>query len=171
MEWENKYHLTPQIVYLALTANAKVGITRKPQIPTRWIDQGAVQTIILAETPNRYLAGVIEVTLKDFIADKTHWQKMLKNEINTSIDLISLKEEMKSFLPSELKHYVVNDSQLLDLNYPVLEYPKKVKSMSFDKLSVVEGTLTGIKGQYLMFDYLNVLNIRKHQGYVVSIEY
>ena len=171
MEWEKKYHLTSQIVYLALTANAKVGITRKPQIPTRWIDQGAVQTIILAETPNRYLAGVIEVTLKDFIADKTHWQKMLKNEINTSIDLISLKEEMKSFLPSELKQYVVNDSQLLDLNYPVIEYPKKVKSMSFDKLSVVEGTLTGIKGQYLMFDYLNVLNIRKHQGYVVSIEY
>ena len=171
MEWEKKYHLTPQIVYLALTANAKVGITRKPQIPTRWIDQGAVQTIILAETPNRYLAGVIEVTLKDFIADKTHWQKMLKNEINTSVDLVALKEEMKSFLPSELKQYVVNDSQLLDLNYPVLEYPKKVKSMSFDKLSVVEGTLTGIKGQYLMFDYLNVLNIRKHQGYVVSIEY
>jgi hypothetical protein len=171
MEWEKKYHLTPQIVYLALTANAKVGITRKPQIPTRWIDQGAVQTIILAETPNRYLAGVIEVTLKEFIADKTHWQKMLKNEINTSVDLIALKQEMKSFLPSELKQYVVNDSQLLDLNYPVLEYPKKVKSMSFDKLSVVEGTLTGIKGQYLMFDYLNVLNIRKHQGYVVSIEY
>ena len=81
MEWEKKYHLTPQIVYLALTANAKVGITRKPQIPTRWIDQGAVQTVILAETPNRYLAGVIEVTLKDFIGDKTHWQKMLKNEI------------------------------------------------------------------------------------------
>lgn len=171
MEWEKKYHLTPQIVYLALTANAKVGITRKPQIPTRWIDQGAVQTIILAETPNRYLAGVIEVTLKEFIADKTHWQKMLKNEINTSIDLIALKEEMKGFLTSELKQFVVNDSQLLDLNYPVLEYPKKVKSMSFDKLSVVEGTLTGIKGQYLMFDYLKVLNIRKHQGYVVSIEY
>ena len=96
---------------------------------------------------------------------------MLKNEINTSVDLVALKEEMKSFLPSELKQYVVNDSQLLDLNYPVLEYPKKVKSMSFDKLSVVEGTLTGIKGQYLMFDYLNVLNIRKHQGYMVSIEY
>ncbi len=171
MEWEKKYHLTPQIVYLALTANAKVGITRKPQIPTRWIDQGAVQTIILAETPNRYLAGVIEVTLKDFIADKTHWQKMLKNDINTSIDLHSLKEEMKGFLPAELKQYVVDDSELLELNYPVLEYPKKVKSMSFDKLEVIEGTLTGIKGQYLMFDYLNVLNVRKHQGYVVSIEY
>ena len=51
--------------------------------------------------------------------------KNVKNEINTSVDLIALKEEMKSFLPSELKQYVVNDSQLLDLNYPVLEYPKK----------------------------------------------
>ena len=114
---------------------------------------------------------MIEVTLKDFIADKTHWQKMLKNDINTEIDLCSLKEEMKQHLPSELQQYVVEDSQLLELNYPVMQYPTKVKSMSFDKLEVIEGLLTGIKGQYLMFDYLNVLNVRKHQGYVVSIEY
>lgn len=170
MEWETKYHLTPQIVYLALTANAKVGITRKPQIPTRWIDQGAVQTIILAEAPNRYLAGMIEVSLKAFISDKTHWQKMLKNQINPDINLNSLKDEMIQNLSPDLRKYVV-DSELQDLSYPVLDYPEKVKSLSFDKLPVVEGVLTGIKGQYLMFDYLNVLNIRKHQGYVVSLEY
>ena len=170
MEWETKYHLTPQIVYLALTANAKVGITRKPQIPTRWIDQGAVQTIVLAEAPNRYLAGMIEVSLKAFIADKTHWQKMLKNQINPDVNLLELKKEMTQNLSPELRKYVV-DSELLDLSYPVLEYPEKVKSLSFDKLPVVEGVLTGIKGQYLMFDYLNVLNVRKHQGYVVSLEY
>ena len=170
MEWEAKYHLTPQIVYLALTANAKVGITRKPQIPTRWIDQGAVQTIVLAEAPNRYLAGMIEVSLKAFIADKTHWQKMLKNQINPDVNLLELKKEMTQNLSPELRKYVV-DSELQDLSYPVLEYPEKVKSLSFDKLPVVEGVLTGIKGQYLMFDYLNVLNIRKHQGYVVSLEY
>lgn len=170
MEWETKYHLTPQIVYLALTANAKVGITRKPQIPTRWIDQGAVQTIVLAEAPNRYLAGMIEVSLKAFIADKTHWQKMLKNQINPDVNLLELKKEMTQNLSPELRKYVV-DSELQDLSYPVLEYPEKVKSLSFDKLPVVEGVLTGIKGQYLMFDYLNVLNIRKHQGYVVSLEY
>ena len=170
MEWETKYHLTPQIVYLALTANAKVGITRKPQIPTRWIDQGAVQTIVLAEAPNRYLAGMIEVSLKAFIADKTHWQKMLKNQINPDVNLLELKKEMIQNLSPELRKYVV-DSELQDLSYPVLEYPEKVKSLSFDKLPVVEGVLTGIKGQYLMFDYLNVLNIRKHQGYVVSLEY
>lgn len=170
MEWETKYHLTPQIVYLALTANAKVGITRKPQIPTRWIDQGAVQTIVLAEAPNRYLAGMIEVSLKAFIADKTHWQKMLKNQINPDVNLLELKKEMTQNLSPELRKYVI-DSELQDLSYPVLEYPEKVKSLSFDKLPVVEGVLTGIKGQYLMFDYLNVLNIRKHQGYVVSLEY
>jgi len=170
MEWETKYHLTPQIVYLALTANAKVGITRKPQIPTRWIDQGAVQTVVLAEAPNRYLAGVIEVSLKAFIADKTHWQKMLKNQINPDVNLLELKKEMTQNLSPELRKYVV-DSELQDLSYPVLEYPEKVKSLSFDKLPVVEGILTGIKGQYLMFDYLNVLNVRKHQGYVVSLEY
>jgi hypothetical protein len=170
MEWETKFHLTPQIVYLALTANAKVGITRKPQIPTRWIDQGAVQTIVLAEAPNRYLAGMIEVSLKAFIADKTHWQKMLKNQINPDVNLLELKKEMTQNLSPELRKYVV-DSELQDLSYPVLEYPEKVKSLSFDKLPVVEGVLTGIKGQYLMFDYLNVLNVRKHQGYVVSLEY
>lgn len=170
MEWETKYHLTPQIVYLALTANAKVGITRKPQIPTRWIDQGAIQTIILAEAPNRYLAGMIEVSLKTFIADKTHWQKMLKNQINPDINLIELKKEMAQNLSPELRKYVV-DSELQDLSYPVLDYPEKVKSLSFDKLPEIEGVLTGIKGQYLMFDYLNVLNVRKHQGYVVSLEF
>ena len=170
MEWERKYHLTPQIVYLALTANAKVGITRKPQLPTRWIDQGASKTIILAEPPNRYLAGMIEVHLKSFIADKTHWQKMLKNELNPDVELMSLKEEMVSHLSDDLKQYVV-DSPILDLDYPVLEYPVKVKSMGFDKLEVIEGVLTGIKGQYLMLDYQNVLNIRKHGGYNVSLEY
>jgi hypothetical protein len=113
---------------------------------------------------------MIEVSLKAFIADKTHWQKMLKNQINPDVNLLELKKEMTQNLSPELRKYVV-DSELQDLSYPVLEYPEKVKSLSFDKLPVVEGVLTGIKGQYLMFDYLNVLNVRKHQGYVVSLEY
>lgn len=171
MEWERKYHLTPQIVYLALTAGAKVGITRKPQIPNRWIDQGAVKTIVLAETPNRYLAGMIEVSLKKVISDKTHWQKMLKNDIDHSIDLYELKQQMISYLSSDLQHYVVDDSQVTSLEFPVVEFPQKIKSLSFDKQTVIEGTLTGIKGQYLMFDTHFVLNVRKHQGYVVSMEY
>lgn len=171
MEWEKKYHLTPQIVYLALTAGTKVGITREPQIPTRWIDQGAVQAIIFARTPNRYLAGMVEVALKSFMADKTHWQKMLKNEVLKDVDLIQLKAQMKDNISSDLKQYIVDDSTILDLNYPVLEYPKKVKSINFDKVPMIEGKLTGIKGQYLMFDYQFVFNVRKHIGYMLSFEH
>lgn len=170
MEWETKYHLTPQIVYLALTANSKVGITRMEQIPSRWIDQGAFQTIILAKTPNRYLAGKIEVHLKSFISDKTHWQKMLKNDINKDIDLRILKQEMIQNLSHDLKQYVI-DSSVLELNYPVEQYPVKIKSLGFDKMSQIKGTLTGIKGQYLMLDNQFVLNIRKHTGYLVSLEF
>ena len=50
------------------------------------------------------------------------------------------------------------------------EYPEKVKSLSFDKLNEIEGRLWGIKGQYLIFDNGEVLNIRKHNGYEVTLE-
>ena len=171
MEWERKYHLTPQIVYLALTANAKVGITRKPQIPSRWIDQGAVKTIVFAETPNRYLAGMIEVSLKKVISDKTHWQKMLKNEVDKSINLIDLKNDLMHHLPKDLQSYVDPSVDVNVLDFPVIEYPTKIKSLSFDKHDVIEGTLTGIKGQYLILDSHFVLNVRKHQGYFVSMTF
>jgi hypothetical protein len=59
----------------------------------------------------------------------------------------------------------------LELNYPVEQYPVKIKSLGFDKMSQIKGTLTGIKGQYLMLDNQFVLNIRKHTGYLVSLEF
>jgi len=71
LAYEQSVQLKPHIVYLSLTSDIKVGITRETQIPTRWIDQGAVQAIQLAVTPNRYLAGMIEVSLKEHLADKT----------------------------------------------------------------------------------------------------
>jgi hypothetical protein len=42
-----KVQLQPHIVYLALSSEVKVGVTRKTQVPTRWIDQGAVQALRL----------------------------------------------------------------------------------------------------------------------------
>ncbi len=80
LDYEKRVQLQPHIVYLALSSEVKVGVTRKTQVPTRWIDQGAVQAIPIVEVPNRYLAGITEVALKNHFADKTNWQKMLKNE-------------------------------------------------------------------------------------------
>ena len=63
-----------------------------------------------------------------------------------------------------------SDNEIVEINYPVNEYPEKVKSLSFVKLDEIAGLLWGIKGQYLIFDDGTVLNIRKHTGYLISLE-
>jgi len=169
-EWEMKNHMTPHTVYLAQTAGVKVGVTRNTQIPTRWMDQGAIKAIRLAETPYRQAAGIIEVSLKEYISDKTSWQKMLKNEVEER-DLVQLKEEMSAIVPTNFKQYLsVNDS-IVSIHYPVLAYPPKVKSIKLDKVPYLEKKLMGIKGQYLLFDDGTVLNIRSHSGYRVKISW
>lgn len=169
-EWEQLHHVQPHFVYLALSSGLKVGITRGTQIPTRWIDQGASKAIILAEVPYRQLSGLIEVALKDHYNDKTNWQRMLKNEVLDD-DLIERKDEARSFLPTELQQYVNDDKQIWSLDYPSLDTPSKVKSIKLENQPLLEGILTGIKGQYLILDNHLVINIRNHAGYHVDINY
>ena len=170
MQWAKHHCLQDHFVYLAISSGVKVGVTRSAQIPTRWMDQGARQAIKLAKTPNRYTAGLIEVVLKEYISDRTQWQRMLKNQLVEGVDLLNKKKEMLDHLIDELLKYKCNDNDITEIIYPVEEYPEKVKSLSFDKLNEIEGRLWGIKGQYLMFDDGTVLNIRKHNGYKVSLE-
>ena len=146
----------------------KVGVTRDTQIPTRWIDQGANQAIILAETPYRQLAGAIEVYLKKYIADKTHWQKMLKNDFASDIDLLEEKNKIAALLPNDLHPYVVANNEVVTLEYPVEQYPTKITSLGFEKTAEIKGILSGIRGQYLLFEGGDVLNIRKHSGYEID---
>ncbi len=168
-EWEERNHNQPHVVYLAASSAVKVGITRATQVPTRWIDQGATSAIRLAETANRYEAGVLEVALKEFFTDKTHWQKMLKNDIDESIDLVESKWELEEHLPGDIIDQFSEDDEIIELNYPVIAYPEKVKSLSFDKMPLIQGKLMGVKGQYLIFESGQVLNIRKHTGYYVEV--
>lgn len=169
IEYEEKHHNQPHIVYLAATDKVKVGVTRDTQIPTRWIDQGAHKTIILAETPNRYLAGITEVALKEFYSDKTNWRSMLKNINDESIDLIEEKWRCCDLLPSDLQKYFTEEENVNEFTYPVEEYPAKVSSMNLVKTPSISGVLTGIKGQYLMFDKEYVFNVRRHTSFEVEI--
>lgn len=170
LAYEEKVQLQPHIVYLALSSEVKVGVTRKTQVPTRWIDQGAVQAISIVEVPNRYLAGITEVALKDHFADKTNWRKMLTNSVET-IDLIQERLKLENLIPNEVRDYFILDkNDLYEMHYPVLEYPKKVNSLSLDKTPQFQGKLTGIKGQYLLFEDGTVFNVRGSEGYVVRIE-
>ena len=167
--YEQKVQLQPHIVYLALSSEVKVGVTRKTQMPTRWIDQGATQAIAIVEVPNRYLAGITEVALKNHFADKTNWRKMLQNDFFYFV-LIAERLKVENLIPTEVQEYFYNEkNDLYEMNFPVLEYPKKINSLSLDKTPNFQGKLTGIKGQYLLFEDGTVFNVRSSEGYVVQI--
>ena len=170
LAYEEKVQLQPHIVYLALSSEVKVGVTRNTQVPTRWIDQGAEKAISIVEVPNRYLAGITEVALKNHFADKTNWRKMLTNDI-VHMDLIEERLKLESLLPQEVREYFhLEKNDLYEMNYPVLEYPKKINSLSLEKTPNFQGKLMGIKGQYLIFEDGTVFNIRSSEGYVVTIK-
>ena len=168
LEYEKKVQLQPHIVYLANSSNVKVGVTRKTQVPTRWIDQGAHEAIEIVEVPNRYLAGITEVALKEHVADKTNWRSMLKNDIKDE-NLVFHREQLKDFIPDEVKEYFIDNGKETELHFPVLQYPEKVKSLNLEKTPEYSGVLKGIKGQYLIFEDNTVFNVRNHEGYVVEL--
>tara|TARA_Y100001970_G_scaffold278099_1_gene383323 strand:- start:1492 stop:2298 length:807 start_codon:yes stop_codon:yes gene_type:complete len=168
MEWSKNNCLTDTYVYLSLTSHLKVGVTRSSHIPSRWIDQGAHYAIKFAKTPNRYLAGLIEVALSRHISDRTQWRKMIQGNYNY-INLLDKKLELHKLLPENLKEYFINDNEIIEIKYPVETSPEKIKSINLDKNPVVQGKLTGIKGQYLILDNENVFNVRKYTGYVVNM--
>ncbi|WP_413513770.1 DUF2797 domain-containing protein [Myroides odoratus] len=169
LAYESKVQLQPHVVYLASSSDVKVGVTRKTQIPTRWIDQGASRAIPIVEVPNRYLAGLTEVALKDHFTDKTNWRKMLQNDIITP-DLTAIRNTLLPQLPEEVKPYFSTTvHELYQLTYPVLAFPTKIKSLNLDKTPSYEGVLKGVKGQYLLFEDGTVFNIRTYEGYVVQI--
>ncbi len=169
LEVEKKLQLQPHVVYLANSAGLKVGVTRESQVPTRWIDQGAEEAIVLAKTTNRYEAGVIEVFLKDYFSDKTPWQKMVQGYV-PSVNLIEEKQKAIKLLPEELSKWVDNTDEVMKLKFPVEEYPTKVKSINLSKTPEFKGVLKGIRGQYLLFEGGGVLNVRSHEGYRVTLE-
>lgn len=170
LAYEEKVQLQPHIVYLALSSEVKVGVTRKTQVPTRWIDQGANEAIAIVEVPNRYLAGITEVALKNHYADKTNWRKMLTNDVE-AVDLVTERLKLENLIPAEVHEYFYSEkNDLYQMEYPILHYPTKVKSLNLDKTPSFEGKLTGIKGQYLLFEDGTVFNVRGSEGYVVKIE-
>ena len=170
MEWAKKNCLAKTYVYLSLTSNVKVGVTRASHIPSRWIDQGAHYAIKLAETPNRYLAGMIEVELSKHISDRTKWRKMIQGEYDM-IDLVEKKNELLSEIPNQYSQYIIPDNNLVKLEYPMRDVPKKIKSFNLDKNPELSGTLTGVKGQYMIIDNEIVLNIRKYTGYFITLNH
>lgn len=168
LAYEKKVQLQPHVVYLANSSNIKVGVTRKGQVPTRWIDQGAHEAIEIVEVPNRYLAGITEVALKDHVGDKTNWRTMLTNTV-VDENLQEWRERLKQYIPDEALPYYLGNNTETHMEFPVLTYPIKVKSLNLSKTPSFEGKLKGIKGQYLIFEDNTVFNVRGSEGYYVGL--
>ncbi len=176
-EWGLEQCFQPHYVYLANSSGIKVGITRESQIPTRWIDQGAVQALPIMKVQSRLISGLVEIELAKHVSDKTSWQKMLKN-IQIDVDLSVKRDELLNECSGEITAIsekfgdsaieILRDESMVEIEYPVHAYPKKVKSFNLDKIDEVSGVLEGIKGQYLLLDS-GVINIRKFAGYEVEV--
>jgi len=175
--WGETHCFIPHVVYLANTSGLKVGITRESQIPTRWIDQGAVEALPIFTVQNRLQSGLIEVWVKNYFQDKTDWRKMLKGKPE-KVDLLQARDTLLKkieFEQNTLDNSDLNlrkfytDAKVTALEFPVLQYPDKVVSLNLEKTSEITGTLLGIKGQYLLLDS-GALNIRNLSGYEIILQ-
>jgi hypothetical protein len=177
-QWGEQFCFQDHYVYLANSSGLKVGITRYTQVPTRWIDQGATQALPIFKVKTRLQSGQVEVALKQYVGDRTDWRKMLKGQADSK-DLYEERDRLIEAAKSELAAVqaankdgdiqLITDVKQVAIEYPVLEYPEKVKSMNFDKTPEIEGVLLGIKGQYLILDN-GVLNIRKFSSYNLQFD-
>ena len=178
-EWGEDNCLSDHFVYLANTGTVKVGITRHVSdgVSSRWLDQGATQAIPIMRVKNRLLSGLVESAFKSYIADKTNWRTMLKGAPE-NVDLITLRTSLLEKVNGALDKITAEhglqavnmiDSEAIDIQYPVEQYPEKVKSINLDKDAEFEGLLNGIKGQYWLLDGDRVINMRKYSGYYLDI--
>lgn len=168
-KWGEKHCLTPHYIYLSIASAPKIGITREVNIPHRWIDQGASYALPILKVKDRLTSGIIESEIAKNMSDKTNWRKMLKGEI-AEADLYEIRDQIFEDYGDLIDDLEADDidEEILEIKYPIESLPEKIVSLGFDKKPVIKGKLTGIKGQYLIFDN-GVLNMRKHQGYYLYL--
>ena len=104
---------------------------------------------------------------------------MLRGEVE-AVDLAQHAHRLLEQCSSEIKELqdkfgfnaisILNGVEPVEIKYPVVQYPEKIISLNFDKTPIVEGTLLGIKGQYLILD-VGVINIRRSTGYNIELSY
>ncbi|MCL7461722.1 DUF2797 domain-containing protein [Pseudomonas sp. NW5] len=176
--WGEQFCMTDHVVYLANSSGVKVGITRATQLPTRWLDQGACQALPILRVATRQQSGLVEDLLRSQVADRTNWRALLKGDA-APVDLPAVRAQLfetcREGLEALQQRFGLQaiqplaDAEVVDIRYPVTEYPAKIVSLDLDKTPVIEGTLLGIKGQYLILD-TGVINIRKYTAYQVAVQ-
>jgi hypothetical protein len=166
-KWGEEHCFIPHTLYLAKSSSIKIGITRQGQQFTRWVDQGASEAMAIGTFPSRKEVGIAELAISEKMSDRTNWRKMLTNEI-AKTDFSEFLAMAQDLLTEEQKALLCEAPKVFSFNYPVQKYPDKVNSFTLDKVPVICKTLTGIKGQYLIFGN-EVINLRSHTGYIIDV--
>jgi hypothetical protein len=167
-EWGKKNCFKKHSVYLARSSAIKVGITSENPPETRWMDQGAIEAMVIAEVPDRKTSGLVETAIAAHIHDKTDFRKMLRGEVAEG-KLEDTFDTIVDSVPENLKQYILPKRDIVHIQYPLIKHPEKIKTTSLDKQNEIKSELNGIKGQYLIFKDF-VFNVRGHGGYLVQIE-
>lgn len=172
-EWGDSFCMQPHLVYLANSSGLKVGITRDGQQLGRWQDQGALQGRLLARAKTRQAAGELEVQLAKTFGDRSQWRALVSGDADP-VDLAAAAAQARELVPDPgagVDYIEPDDSAAAthSFQYPVQQWPELTR-LNFKKTDQVRGVLTGIKGQYLLFDS-GVFNVREHTGYEVVLRH
>lgn len=174
-EWGEAFCMQPHVLYLANSTGLKVGITRNSQMPTRWLDQGAVQAIVLLRAATRYQVGCVEKCLGEFVSDKTNWRHLITRDTQR----VDMPEAAKSLIAQASEKFAVlaekfgddlvweENAEVHEFHYPVQAYLDKAKTVKLKPGEPIEGILLGIRGQYLIFD-VGAFNVRSHTSHHVE---
>lgn len=166
-QFAHTYCMVPHYVYLSISSGVKVGLTRKGNQLKRWVDQGAIQAIPIAELPTRQMAGELEFELTQHVRDKTDWRKMLKDQTDL-VELLETRDELFPLVTQRFQPFLIHDAIISEFQHPKINSPDKIKTYDLSKTPIIKDRLIGIKGNYFIFEHA-VINMRKFSGYKVSI--
>lgn len=162
--WGDAHCMVPTYLYIARSSEIKVGISRN--IPGRWLEQGAVEAVVLARLPNRKVAGELELLLSRHIADRTNWRRMLRGEVSPT-PLAEVRQQVLALVPDEYRPYLLPDAEPARIAYPMTGVPDPLTSIDLDR-GPAAGVLLGMKAKYLVLS-TGALNVPKYAGYGVRL--
>ena len=164
--------MTGHCVYLANSCGLKVGLTRGDVPAHRWIEQGAMQGIALAQAATRRQAGLLEDVIAKHVADKTDWRGLVTGATRP-IELALHGERIRTLVAEEFDRldgvaWLPPAEQ--SFSYPVDRYPRRAMRLRLRDDGEVVGRLLGIIGSFLLFEH-GAFNIAEHNAYHVEVEF
>ena len=177
-QWGQQHCMQQHSIYLAFSSQLKVGLSRSYRLHQRWMDQGALGGVEIAQVDTRLKAGQVEVFMKQFYKDITQPKKMLTFAASPdNYELVAQALGAEKITAQRCLHQggygdYLRDSPMTLVKYPAPQAgsppPAELKLVSFVKQAAIEGVLTGIKGQYLIFDERYAFSVRKHLGHYLK---